>query len=61
MSAFLLNPQTADYAHFDEETRRLLRATVDFFESYGKQRLLQADLDADWVTDFLAFEKREKL
>ena len=61
MSAFLLNPQTADYAHFDEETRRLLRATVDCFESYGKQRLLQADLDADWVSDFLAFEKREKL
>ncbi|MCA0157527.1 acyl-CoA/acyl-ACP dehydrogenase [Tsukamurella sp. M9C] len=61
MAAFLLNPQTADYAHFDEETRRLLRATVDFFESYGKKRLLQADLDADWVADFLAFEKREKL
>ncbi|CAM3116816.1 acyl-CoA dehydrogenase family protein [Tsukamurella hominis] len=61
MSAFLLNPQTADYAHFDEETRRLLRATVDFFESYGKERLLQADLNAEWVTDFLAFEKREKL
>ncbi|CAM3854411.1 acyl-CoA dehydrogenase family protein [Tsukamurella ocularis] len=61
MSAFLLNPHTADYAHFDAETRRLLRATVDFFESYGKRRLLQADLDADWVADFLAFEKREKL
>ncbi|MGC5023453.1 MULTISPECIES: acyl-CoA dehydrogenase family protein [unclassified Tsukamurella] len=61
MAAFLLNPQTADYAHFDEETRRLLRATVDFFESYGKRRLLQADLDADWVADFLEFEKREKL
>lgn len=61
MAAFLLNPQTADYAHFDEETRRLLRATVEFFESYGKRRLLQADLDADWVADFLEFEKREKL
>lgn len=61
MSALLLNPKTADYAHFDEETRRLLRATIDFFESYGKQRLLQADLDAEWVSDFLEFEKREKL
>lgn len=61
MAAFLLNPQTADYAHFDEETRRLLRATVEFFESYGKRRLLQADLDAAWVADFLEFEKREKL
>lgn len=61
MSSFLLNPSTADYAHFDGETRRLLRATVDFFESQGKARLLQADLQAEWVADFLEFEKREKL
>lgn len=61
MSGVLLNPSTADYAQFDPETRRLLRATVDFFESYGKQRLLQADLHAEWVADFLEFEKREKL
>lgn len=61
MSSLLLNPATADYAHFDDETRRLLRATVDFFESQGKQRLLQADLHAEWVADFLDFQKREKL
>lgn len=57
----LLNPATDDYSRFDAETRRLLRATIDFFESYGKQRLLQADLNAEWVTDFLEFEKKEKL
>ncbi|BDH58091.1 acyl-CoA dehydrogenase family protein [Tsukamurella sp. PLM1] len=61
MSRILLNPHTADYAQFDPETRRLLRATVDFFEGYGKERLLRADLEAEWVTDFLEFEKREKL
>ena len=57
----LLNPSTNDYSEFDAETRRLLRATIDFFESYGKQRLLQADLNAEWVADFLEFEKKEKL
>ena len=57
----LLNPATNDYSEFDAETRRLLRATIDFFESYGKQRLLEADLNAEWVADFLEFEKKEKL
>ncbi|GIZ95688.1 acyl-CoA dehydrogenase [Tsukamurella sp. TY48] len=61
MPRLLMNPLTTDYAHFDPETRRLLLATVEFFESYGKERLLQADLDAEWVSDFLEFEKREKL
>ncbi|SIS19452.1 acyl-CoA dehydrogenase family protein [Williamsia sterculiae] len=61
MSGVLLNPGSHDYAEFDSETRRLLRSTIDFFESYGKQRLLQADLNAEWVADFLEFEKKEKL
>jgi len=61
MSGVLLNPSSNDYAQFDPGTRRLLRATIDFFESYGKERLLQADLNAEWVADFLEFEKKEKL
>lgn len=61
MTALLLNPSSADYSQFDPETRRLLRATIDFFEGYGKQRLLQADLHAEWVADFLEFQKRERL
>ncbi|GAA3959154.1 acyl-CoA dehydrogenase family protein [Gordonia caeni] len=61
MTGLLLNPSTADFSQFDPESRRLLRATVDFFESYGKDRLLQADLNAEWVDDFLEFEKNEKL
>ncbi|GAB19786.1 putative acyl-CoA dehydrogenase [Gordonia effusa NBRC 100432] len=61
MYGVLLNPKTNDYSQFDPETRRLLRATIDFFESYGKQRLLQADLNAEWVADFLEFQKKEKL
>lgn len=61
MAELLLNPSTADYSHFDPETRRLLRATIEFFETYGKDRLLEADHQAEWVADFLEFQKREKL
>ncbi|MET9934797.1 hypothetical protein, partial [Streptomyces sp. NPDC006324] len=34
----LFHPHTYDPAHFDPETRRLLRATVDWFEARGKRR-----------------------
>lgn len=57
----LFNPRTYDPQHFDPETRRLLRATIDWFENRGKDRLLADDLDAVWVSDFLQFVKDEKL
>jgi len=31
-----------------EETRRLLRATIDWFEGQGKKRILDDDLSAQW-------------
>ncbi|MFC9789900.1 acyl-CoA dehydrogenase family protein [Rhodococcus sp. NPDC127528] len=60
-AGLLFNPNTYDPRDFDPETRRLLRATIDWFENRGKQRLLQDDLDAVWVSDFLEFVKDEKL
>jgi len=33
----LFNPNTYDPTHLDAESRRLLRATVDWFEARGKQ------------------------
>ena len=56
-----LNPRTYDPSQFDAETARLLRATIDYFEGVGKTELLRRDHDAEWVTDFLDFVKREKL
>ena len=41
----LLNPHTYDPAHFDPETRRLLRATVDWFETRGKKALISSYID----------------
>ncbi|MET7767499.1 acyl-CoA dehydrogenase family protein [Nocardia sp. NPDC005366] len=57
----LFNPSTYDPQQFDVETRRLLKATIEWFESKGKARLLADDQDALWVSDFLDFVKKEKL
>jgi acyl-CoA dehydrogenase len=57
----LLNPNTYDPAQFDPETRRQLRALIDWFEERGKTKLLQDDLEATWVADFLDFVKRERI
>jgi hypothetical protein len=39
--SLLFNPHSYDPSHFDDETRRLLRATIDWFEQRGKERLLE--------------------
>jgi acyl-CoA dehydrogenase len=61
MANLLFNPNTYDPPHFDAETRRQLRAVIDWFEQRGKARLLQDDLEAAWVSDFLEFIKRERI
>ncbi|WP_068014304.1 acyl-CoA dehydrogenase family protein, partial [Nocardia mexicana] len=57
----LFNPKTCEFAEFDAETRRILRATVDFFESHGKAWLKQQDRDRVWYAEFLDFCKRERV
>lgn len=57
----LFNPRTYDPSHFDPETRRLLRATVDWFEERGKQRLIEDYRTRAWLGDFLAFAAKENL
>ncbi|WP_433710683.1 acyl-CoA dehydrogenase [Nocardia sp. CA-084685] len=59
--ALLFNPTRYDPKQFDAETRRLLRATIEWFESRGKRQLLADDADAVWVSDFLEFVKKERL
>ncbi|TDH55884.1 acyl-CoA dehydrogenase [Mycobacterium eburneum] len=57
----LFNPSSYDPRHFDAETRRQLRAVIDWFEARGKAKLLADDLDAVWVSDFVDFIKRERI
>ncbi|WP_405486657.1 acyl-CoA dehydrogenase [Nocardia sp. NBC_00511] len=61
MSQSLFNPKTCEFTEFDTETRRLLRATVDYFEAFGKTRLLADNRDRIWYSDFLDFVKRERV
>ena len=42
----LFDPNTYDPSHFDPETRRQLRAVIDWFEGRGKAKLLRDDLEA---------------
>ena len=60
-SGLLLNPNTYDPQQFDPETRRQLRALIEWFEGRGKAKLLKDDLEATWVTEFLDFVKRERI
>ncbi len=57
----LFDPNTYDPAHLDAESRRLLRATIDWFEERGKRRLIADDQARVWYTEFLDFVAREKL
>jgi alkylation response protein AidB-like acyl-CoA dehydrogenase len=58
----LFNPRTYTASEFeDEETRRVLLATIEFFESRGKQKLKQDDHDRTWYADFLDFVRRERV
>ncbi|MCM0678911.1 acyl-CoA/acyl-ACP dehydrogenase, partial [Micromonospora phytophila] len=57
----LLNPRIYDPAHLDDESRRLLRATVDFFERRGKKALLDTYNRHEWYGDFLDFAAKEGL
>jgi acyl-CoA dehydrogenase len=57
----LLNPGTYEAADLDPEARRLMLATIEFFESRGKEVLKEHDRDLVWYADFLEFVKRERV
>ncbi|MEV7038766.1 acyl-CoA dehydrogenase [Amycolatopsis sp. NPDC051061] len=57
----LLNPHEYDPSHFDAETRRLLRATIDWFEQRGKAKLTEDYHARTFYADFLEFAGEEGL
>ncbi len=60
-TGLLFDPNAYDPSQFDPETRRQLRAVIDWFEERGKNKLLSDDLEATWVSDFLDLIKRERI
>ena len=60
MTDLLLNPRTYDPADLDPEARRLLRATIEWFEARGKTELKRVHHEREWYADFLEFMGSEK-
>ena len=57
----LLNPATYDAAEFDPATRRLLRATIAWFEAKGKGKLMAETRSDHWYGDFVDFLAGERV
>ena len=51
----LLRPDRYDASEFDPATRRLLKATIDFFESKGKAAVMAETRSDEWYGDFIDF------
>jgi acyl-CoA dehydrogenase len=60
MTDRLLNPRTYDPTDLDPEARRLLRATIDWFEARGKTELKRVHHEREWYGDFLEFIASQK-
>ena len=59
-TARLLNPGTYDATEFDPATRRVFRATIDWFEAKGKAALTSEVRTDVWYSDFIDFLARER-
>jgi acyl-CoA dehydrogenase len=57
----LLNPSKHQRPYADDRSRQVIRKTIEFFESRGKQRALDAYHAKEWYDDFLQFVKREHI
>jgi acyl-CoA dehydrogenase len=57
----LLNPHSSSRYYPDERSRQVMRQTIEFFERKGKRRIKEDDRDRAWYSDFLDFQKQNRL
>ncbi|UOG35056.1 acyl-CoA/acyl-ACP dehydrogenase [Leptospira noguchii] len=57
----LLNPKKTEFKHLDEKSRNIMKRTIAFFEKKGKNKLKEDDRNQTWYSDFLEFQKSEKI
>jgi acyl-CoA dehydrogenase len=57
----LLNPHSTDRYYPDERSRQVMLQTIEFFERKGKRRIKEDDRDRAWYSDFLDFQKQNRL
>jgi acyl-CoA dehydrogenase len=60
LTSRLLNPTAYEATEFDPATRRLLRATIDWFEAKGAARIAEEVRSDEWYGDFIDFLGRER-
>jgi alkylation response protein AidB-like acyl-CoA dehydrogenase len=56
----LFNPTAFDGGELDPASGRLMRATIDWFEAKGKERLTAEVYTDEWYGDFIEFLARER-
>ena len=57
----LLNPLHPDRYYPDQHSKDLMHHTIAFFEGKGLHKIKEDDLNRTWYSDFLEFQKGEKL
>jgi acyl-CoA dehydrogenase len=57
----LLNPKRPDRPYADDRSAEVMRKTIAFFESKGKDELLADYYDRGWYADFLEFVKTNRI
>ena len=57
----LLNPKKHDRYYPDEHSREIMRKTIEFFENKGKAKIKEDDHKRVWYSDFLEFQKNNKI
>ena len=57
----LLNPMKFEGPGMDEQTREVMKKTIDFFEKKGLKKLKEEDQAMTWYEDFLQFVKEERI
>jgi acyl-CoA dehydrogenase len=61
VDSLLLNPKKHNRYYPDERSREVMLKTIQFFESKGKTKLKVDDRECVWYSDFLDFQKEEKI
>ena len=57
----LLNPKKHRWEYKDEKSREIMLKTITFFEEKGRGKVKKDDHERTWYSDFLEFQKKEKL
>ncbi|MBT8201312.1 MAG: acyl-CoA dehydrogenase, partial [Acidimicrobiia bacterium] len=53
----LLDPGNHQRKYPDDRSREVMLDTIEFFESKGKQKVLEDDQAAAWYQDFIDFSR----